>query len=275
MLQTQPLVRANGALIPALGLGTWLLHGPGCSDVVEEALHRGYRHLDTAQTYDNEDRVGEALQRAHVEREEVFLTTKVWFDNYPKERFHRSVDESLKKLKTDYVDLLLLHWPRFSGLEMERVLDSLMTVRESGKARHIGVSNFTARQVERAQLHTKGGLVANQVEYHPLLNQSGLLAKLQDHEMALIAYSPLARGKILSHDVVREIALSHQADPAQVVLAWLLAQPRVAAVPKASTADHLRTNLVALELKLSNEEMARLSRLGTERCRQVSHDLTP
>lgn len=275
MLQTQPMVQVNEATIPALGLGTWQVTGPACAAVVEEALHRGYRHIDTAQAYDNEDRVGEGMSQARVERQDIFLTTKVWFENYEPRHFKASVDESLRKLNTDYVDLLLLHWPRFETLSMETVLDSLVEVKEAGKAVHIGVSNFTIPQIDRAQKHTGGLLVANQVEYHLLLDQSALLAKLLEQNMALTAYSPLARGRALQHETVLEIAQAHGIDPAQVAIAWLLSQQNVVAIPKASTAEHLRSNLVALEVKLSDEELTRLNRIPTKDGRQIDPSFAP
>lgn len=274
MLQTQPMVNAKKSLIPALGLGTWELTGDTCQRGVEEALHLGYRHLDTAQMYGNEEQVGAGMQKARVERENLFLTTKVWFENYTEERFQKSVEESLRKLKTDYLNLLLLHWPKFDG-PMEPVLDRLMLMQEQGKTLNIGVSNFTAAQLDRAQQHTQGMLITNQVEYHPFLDQTTVLTKVWEHDMALTAYSPLARGEALDNKVVKEIAEARKAHPAQVVLAWLLSQRHVVAIPKASSKEHLQSNLRSLELHLNEDEIKRIDALRSRDGRKVDPSFGP
>lgn len=275
MLKTQPIVRAQGKGIPSLGLGTWTLKDQECVDIVEEALHLGYRHLDTAQAYENEEFVGEGLQKARVERENIFLTTKVWFENFEPTRLKKSVESSLKKLKTDYVDLLLLHWPVFEKSDMRDVLDALMEVRQEKKALTIGVSNFTTTQLEQAQKHCKNALVVNQVEYHPFLDQTAVLNKVKEYDMALTAYSPLARGEVLDNDTLKRIANSKNVGVAEVTLAWLLSQEQVIAIPKTTSKDHLKSNLRSLDLKLTEVEMEMINKLKKADGRVIDPDFAP
>lgn len=275
MLKTQPIVRAQGKGIPSLGLGTWTLKDQECVDIVEEALHLGYRHLDTAQAYENEEFVGEGLQKARVERENIFLTTKVWFENFEPTRLKKSVESSLKKLKTDYVDLLLLHWPVFEKSDMRDVLDALMEVRQEKKALTIGVRNFTTTQLEQAQKHCKNALVVNQVEYHPFLDQTAVLNKVKEYDMALTAYSPLARGEVLDNDTLKRIANSKNVGVAEVSLAWLLSQEQVIAIPKTTSKDHLKSNLRSLDLKLTEVEMEMINKLKKADGRVIDPDFAP
>ena len=275
MLKTQPIVRAQGKGIPALGLGTWTLENQECVDIVEEALHLGYRHVDTAQAYDNEESVGKGLQKAKIDRENIFLTTKVWFENFEPSRLKSSVEDSLKKLKTDYVDLLLLHWPVFDKADMRDVLDALMKVRQDKKALTIGVSNFTTRQLQQAQEHCDNTLVVNQVEYHPFLDQSAVLKKVKEHDMALTAYSPLARGEVFENETLDRIAKSRDVGVAEVVLAWLRSQDQVIAIPKTTSKDHLKSNLKSLDLKLSEDEIEEINKLKRPDGRVIDPDFAP
>ena len=275
MLKTQPIVRAQGKGIPALGLGTWTLENQECIDIVEEALHLGYRHVDTAQAYDNEESVGKGLQKAKIDRENIFLTTKVWFENFEPSRLKSSVEDSLKKLKTDYVDLLLLHWPVFDKADMRDVLDALMKVRQDKKALTIGVSNFTTRQLQQAQEHCDNTLVVNQVEYHPFLDQSAVLKKVKEHDMALTAYSPLARGEVFENETLDRIAKSRDVGVAEVVLAWLRSQDQVIAIPKTTSKDHLKSNLKSLDLKLSEDEIEEINKLKRPDGRVIDPHFAP
>lgn len=249
----------HGASMPALGFGTWRLRGADARDGVEHALALGYRHLDTAQLYDNEAEVGAGLEASGVPRGDVFLTTKVWRDRVGPRDLGPSVDESLRKLGTDYVDLLLLHWPN-DVVELEGQLEALAAVWEAGKARLIGVSNYPTGLLRDA-LELAPDLAVDQVEYHALLGQDRLLDLVRDRGLVLTAYSPLAQGELLSNETVREIAEARGVGPAQVALAWLLGQDRVAAIPKASTAAHRRANLEAAEITLADDERAALDAL--------------
>ncbi len=259
--------------VPALGLGTWQLSGDEARGGVAHALDLGYRHLDTAQVYENEAAVGDGLRASDVERDAVFLTTKVWRDQLRHRDLIASTDESLRKLKVDYVDLLLVHWPS-DEVELAETLDALQEVQHAEKARHLGVSNFTPSLLAEA-LRLAPGLVCNQVEYHPYLDQSDLLEVVHEHGLFLTAYSPIARGRVLEDDVIREIAEAHGKSPAQVTLRWLLQQDRVAAIPKAASAEHRAANFDIFDFALSDEEMTRIAGLAREDGRIIDPEFAP
>jgi 2,5-diketo-D-gluconate reductase B len=244
-------VTVHGEEVPALGYGTWMLEGPDCRNGVERALELGYRHIDTAQAYGNEAEVGEALRATAVDRGDIFLTTKVWNDNLAHDDVIRSTEESLRKLGTDYVDLLLIHWPVRLDI-LEESLSAMGDLRDRGRVRHIGVSNFAPSQVERALDHTP--IFCNQVEYHPYLSQQALRQLAGKHDFMLTAYSPLAHGEILQDRVLGEIAETHGKSRAQIVLRWLVDQDHVSAIPKATSAEHIRANIDIFDFELSDEE---------------------
>lgn len=245
----------QGIDVPALGLGTYRLTGRACRRGVANALDIGYRHIDTAQAYGNEADVGAGIRKGEVDREEIFLTTKVWTNNLFRGRVRASAEESLSKLDTEYVDLLLIHWPT-TEMELGPVLDEMLALKEEGKTRHVGVSNFTPSLMRRALSH--GPIFCNQVEYHPYLDQRDLLDTAREHDVLVTAYSPIARGKVLKDPVLRKIASTHDKTPAQVSLRWLIQQDRVAAIPKASKRRHRRQNFDVFDFELSDEEMTRI-----------------
>lgn len=246
-----------GARIPSLGFGTFRLAPPQARHMVSEALGMGYRHIDTAQMYGNEEAVGQGLRDAGVAREDVFLTTKVWPDRFRAGDLERSADESLQRLGTDYVDLLLLHWPN-PEVDLSETLGALVRVKEQGKARHIGVSNFTNALLERAvAICGEGVLVTNQVEYHPFLSQRSVKRKLAEYGMAMTAYCPLAQGKVLGDPGLREIGRQYGKNEAQVALRWLLEQD-VVAIPRTSKADNAKRNLNVFDFSLSTDDMRRI-----------------
>jgi diketogulonate reductase-like aldo/keto reductase len=246
--------------MPALGFGTFELKGDVVRDMVSYALDIGYRHIDTAQIYDNEVEVGQGITRSGVDRSEIFLTTKVWVDCFEPKKLLASVDESLARLGTDYVDLLLLHWPKFEG-PMEATLDALMQVRESHKARHIGVSNFTIAQLDKACSHLGAAFVqCNQVEYHPFIDQRTLRAIMAQRAVPLTAYMPLAKGRVVHDKVLAEIGAEYGKSPAQVALRWLLDQ-KVAAIPATTSQQHARENLDIFDFSLSAEDRERIAAL--------------
>lgn len=259
--------------VPALGLGTYRLEGRAARDGVAHALDLGYRHLDTAQSYGNEADVGQGLRDADVQRDAVFLTTKIWPDRFEYGPLIASTDESLRRLGTDYVDLLLLHWPN-DDVELEETLDALQEVQHQGKARHIGVSNFTPSLLRRA-LEIAPGLACNQVEYHPFLDQRPLLEIVRAHGLFLTAYTPIARNRVADADAVRAIAEAHGKSPAQVTLRWHLQQPRVAAIPKAASAAHREANFDVFDFELSEEEMERIHDLAREDGRLIDPNFAP
>jgi 2,5-diketo-D-gluconate reductase B len=245
----------KGENVPALGLGTWRLSGEECRSTVERALTLGYRHIDTAQMYRNEDEVGKGMQSSGVNREEVFLTTKVWPSDFSYKRTIETTHESLKRLRTDRVDLLLMHWPS-RGVPLEETLGAMRELQEEGSVRHIGVSNFSPSMVEDAAQHAE--IFCNQVEYHPYEAQDELLEQAMEMDYLLTAYRPLSKGTILNDETLQNIAEAHSKTPAQVALRWLIQQEKVAAIPKATSEDHLKNNLDVFDFGLSEEEMERI-----------------
>ncbi len=247
--------------MPMLGLGTWENDDhEQCVESVATALERGYRHIDTAQIYQNEAAVGEGIERADVPREEIFLATKVWKSNFAPEDVHASTKESLDKLGTDYVDLLYVHWP--SGeYDPAQTLGAFEELYDDGVIRHVGVSNFEPHHLDEARDHLDAPLFVNQVEMHPFLPQTELREYAEAEGIELVAYSPLARGEVLGNETLAEIASRHDASEPQVSLAWLR-EKGVTAIPKATGADHIRDNWESLTLELSEEEIAAIDEIG-------------
>ena len=261
----------QGIRVPVLGLGTWQMEGKSCERAVEEALDMGYRHVDTAQLYGNEAEVGRALRASEIPREEIFLTTKIWMESLDRASVLRTAGESLRRLDTDYVDLLLIHWPS-KTVPLEETLGAFRQLREQGKARSIGVSNFPPSLLRRAL--EIAPIVCNQVEFHPYLSQAALLDLARRHDLLLTAYSPLARGEVNQDRTLREIGKRHGKTPSQVTLRWLIQQDHVAAIPKASSPGHLRANLEIFDFVLSDEEMRRISELDRGR-RLINPPIAP
>ena len=253
-------ITTQGMSMPKLGLGTWRMKGAECTESVQRALGLGYRHIDTAEMYDNEEAVGEALAHAGVPRGQVHVTSKVWYENLGADAMQRSVDASLAKLRTDYVDLYLIHWPS-PGMDLPDALQNLMRVREQGKARAIGVSNFPVALLRRAVEEIGAPIACNQFEYHVLLGQAPLVRYCQSHDVAVAAYAPLAQGRLAEHEELQAIAQKHGATPAQVALKWLLDQDGVVAIPKAMRAETQQANLEALRIQLDETDRAVIAML--------------
>ncbi len=252
--EKQPVVEANGAAIPRIGLGTFGLEGREAATVTATALGLGYRHVDTAEMYGNEKEVGEGIRASGVPREAIFLTTKAWVDNVAPGRLEEAAERSIDKLGVGPVDLYLIHWPS-PTVAVEASVRALCAVKQRGLARHVGVSNFPVALVERALAATTEPLVANQVEYHPHLDQRPLLKVLRENGMALTAYCPIARGRLAHDPLMAEIAERHGATVSQVALAWLIAQDGVVAIPKTSKEARLKENLGAYGVALSPDEV--------------------
>ncbi len=262
-------VNAHGASIPALGFGTFELLDTDAYRMVRAALGIGYRHIDTAQLYRNEQAVGRAVADSGLAREDIFITTKVWVDRFSAAELRQSVVESLQRLNMQYVDLLLLHWPSRS-VPLEQTLATLNAVKRDGWARHVGVSNFTTVLINQAVDLSESVLVNNQVEYHPLLNQDKVLACLRQHGMSLTAYSPLANGEVFADPVLQRIAAVHNKNAGQVALRWLIQQQGVIAIPRSSSETHAQSNFDIFDFQLSTEEMLELNQLTRQNRRTIN-----
>ncbi len=263
--------RPGAQRLPSIGFGTWRLDGRDCVEGVADALAAGYRHVDTARMYGNEEDVGQGLRSSGVDRSEVWLTTKVWPDDLAPERVRASLEDSLRALGTDYLDLYMIHWPN-PRVPLAATLEAMTELRDEGRTREIGVSNFTSDQFREAL--DLAPVLVNQVEYHPFLDQSAVLEVCRERDAELTAYRPLVKGEALEDPVIAEIAAAHGATPAQVTLAWLTGQERVSAVPKASSPERRRENLAALELKLTPDERAAIDALPKDR-RAVETEWSP
>jgi 2,5-diketo-D-gluconate reductase B len=260
-------VEAKGVRIPALGLGTWQLAGDVARRMVGYALSIGYRHIDTAQMYGNEAEVGEAIAGSSLPRDEIWLTTKIWPDNFRADDLKRAAEQSVRRLRTE-PDLLLLHWPNPS-VPLAETIGALNEVKRRGLARHIGISNFNVALIQEALALSQEPLVANQVEYHPYLSQAAVLEELRAQGMALIAYSPLAKGRVFSERALGRIAERHGKNPGQVTLRWLIQQGGIAAIPRSSREEGAKANLEIFDFELSEAEMAEIFALAHPRGREV------
>lgn len=257
--------------IPDLGLGTWKITDRDvCLEAVGTALEEGYRHIDTAQYYNNEEYVGEAVRDSGVDRDDVLLATKVWINNLSPEGVRRTAEESLDRLGLDYVDILYVHWPA-GQYDPEGTLMAFEELREEDKIRYIGVSNFTPELLMEALEYTE--VWVNQVEMHPLLQQDELLGVCREEDVEVVAYSPLARGNVGGVPELMEIARKHGVSEEQVALAWLVnrdAHP----IPKAANPDHIRENIGALDLELDKEDVEKIEGIDRHK-RFISPEFAP
>jgi 2,5-diketo-D-gluconate reductase B len=254
------VVEAGGARIPLVGFGTWELRGPRCARLVEQALRLGYRHIDTAEMYHNEREVGEGVRASGLPRRDVFITTKIWPSHFLPRELDRGARESLARLRLSEVDLLLLHWPN-PQIPLAETLAALSKVKQSGYARHIGVSNFTVALVEQAVRLAREPLVCNQVEMHPFLDQSKVIAACRAHGLAVVAYSPIARGSAKNDAVLARIGKAHGKSAAQVSLRYMV-QQQIAVIPRTSKVERLSENLAIFDFELTAAEMAEVRALA-------------
>ena len=266
-------VEAHGARIPQIGLGTMTLKGDVCVQAVKPALQIGYRHLDTAAFYGNEVENGEGLRQSGVKREDVFITTKVRENNLTPENFNKSLDQSLKNLQLPYVDLLLIHWNN-KDIPFSVSIPALCAARKDGSAKHVGVANFTTKMLDDAWRVTSEPLVCNQIEMHPFINQDKVLATSKKHGMAVVAYCPIARGKVPGAEVLERIGQAHGKTAAQVSLRYLV-QMGVIPIPRTATPAHLKQNLDVFDFTLSAAEMADLKTLNANNMRVVNPPHAP
>lgn len=253
-------IETQGIRLPRLGLGTYRMQGTVCREAVESALALGYRHIDTAEMYANEDAVGAALAAAGVPRQELHVTTKVWPENLAPDSIRRAFDTSLKKLRLDFVDLYLIHWPA-PGMNLPAALETLMALKEQGRTRAIGVANFTVALLKQAVEQIEAPIACNQIEYHVMLDQTKVMSYMAERSIPLVAYCPLAQGRAGSNETLIAIGRKHNAGAAQVALKWLLDQKGVAAIPKAARKESQTANLDALKLQLDDEDRKTIAAL--------------
>lgn len=269
-------VSANGANIPALGFGTWTLKGEEASSLVAQALEAGYRHVDTAAMYGNEEAVGAGLRAGGLGRDEVFLTTKIWHTDLADGDLQGSLQASLERLQVEQVDLALIHWPSSNGVPLEESIAALNACHSNGWARHIGVSNFPVKLLDQAVTLSQQPLVCNQVEYHPMLNQDAVHGACRRLGMAMVSYCPLFRGgDAFSAAPVAKAAEAHGRSPAQVILRWHVQQDGVVAIPRTRTPARIAENFAIFDFELSAAEMADISALTSAHCRICDFDFSP
>lgn len=266
-------IQVDDQKIPALGLGTYQLTGKTVGAIIERAFDIGYRHIDTAQLYGNEKEIGRAIKDGGLKRKSLFVTTKVWWTKLKPADFQASVEKSLRKLKLDYVDLLLIHWPHPS-LSLEIYIPELMRMQEIGLTKHIGVSNFTPVMVEKAKA-LGANIITNQVEYHPMLDQSALLKTVRKHGMSLTAYSPVAQGQVGDEPELMRIAKKYEKTPFQITLRWLIQQEGVMAIPRTKSKKNLKRNFKIFDFELSKKDMAAIFALNVQNKRLVDPEWGP
>jgi 2,5-diketo-D-gluconate reductase B len=255
-----PSIEANGAKIPLVGLGTWELRGRTCARAVEQALRLGYRHIDTAEMYDNERDVGDGIRGSGVKRNELFITTKIWPTHFAPRALERAARDCLVRLRLSEVDLLLLHWPN-PQIPLSETLGALDKVKRDGLARNIGISNFTVAQIEEAVAISTEPLVCDQVECHPYLDQSKVMAACHAHGMAVVAYSPIARGNAKNDAVLARIGAAHKKTAAQISLRYLV-QQNIVVIPRTSKVERLTENAALFDFTLGDDEMAAIAALA-------------
>ena len=269
-------VPANGANIPALGFGTWTLKDEQCSDLVAHALGCGYRHIDTAAMYGNEEFVGAGLRSSGVNRDDIFVTTKIWHTDLAAGDLTGSLEASLERLQLGEVDLALIHWPSSTSVPVDESIEALNACHAKGWARHIGVSNFPTALLEQAVARSAAPIACNQVEYHPMLNQDAVHACCNKHGMAMVSYCPLFRGgEAFTAAPVAAAASVHGKSPAQIVLRWHVQQQDVVAIPRSQTPSRIAENIEIFDFELSADEMAAISALTGANNRICDFDFAP
>jgi len=266
-------VEAHGARIPQIGLGTMTLTGEAGVQAIKTALDLGYRHLDTAAVYGNEKENGEALRASDVKRADVFITTKIRQDDAMPDAFARKMDECLANLQLPQVDLLLIHWPS-KTVPLHLTIGALCKAKKEGKTQHIGVSNFTTAQLDEAWKATSEPLVCNQIEVHPFINQDKVIGACKKHGMAVVAYVPIARGKVPGAEALERIGKAHGKSAAQVSLRYLI-QLGLIPIPRSTKPERLKENIEVFDFKLSDAEMAALKQLNATNMRVVNPPHAP
>ncbi len=253
----------QGSTVPKLGFGTWEILGSDCEEAVADALEIGYRHIDTAQAYENEAEVGKALAASDVPRQELWLTTKLWRSEFAPDRVRASTEGSLERLQVNCIDLLLLHWPN-DEVPLEGTLDALAQIRDEGLIKHFGVSNFPAYMLREAL--KRAPIFADQVEFHPFLGQRKLVDLAVEQDFMVTAYSPLARGRVPEDETLRAIGEGYGKTAGQVALRWLLEQQSVTTAPKASSHARRAENFDVFDFALTDADRVRIDAMRKDRC---------
>ncbi len=274
MIPPGPIVECNGARIPVIGLGTWALRGETAERIVGEALTFGVRHIDTARMYENEREVGAGIRASNVPRGDVFLTTKILPRELRAADVKRAAEDSLAKLDVGYIDLLLIHWPN-RDVPLRETLGAFVELKRSGVTRHIGISNFTAAMVDEAVALSDEPLVTNQVEFHPYLDQTTVLAACRRHGMSLTAYSPLAQGRVAGDKVIGNIAARYGKTAGQVALRWLAQHEDVTVIPRSSKSERVIENASVADFELTDAEMRSIGALATRDGRMTQSSFAP
>lgn len=268
-------ISANGAKIPAIGLGTWTFDDDAADTMVAAALNAGYRHIDTAAMYKNEVGVGAGLKATSVARNDIFVTTKVWFDQISEGALQASVERSLAKLGLDHVDLILIHWPS-KTTPLSESIGALNDVVSKGLTRHIGVSNFTVQMVKEAAQLSTAPIACNQIENHPLLNQGQVIGACRSLGIGVTSYCPLARGgDLFAHPAITGPAQRLEASPAQIVLRWHVQQDGIAAIPRTTKPARLAENLDVFRFHLEQSEMDAITALTSAGQRICDFEFSP
>ena len=257
-------LQSQGIRLPRLGLGTYRMQGDVCRAAVESALALGYRHIDTAEMYANEDAIGAAIAASGVARKELHVTTKVWNENLAPDAMRRAFDTSLRKLRLDQVDLYLVHWPA-PNMNLPSIFETLMKLKQEGRTRAIGVANFNIALLKTVVEDIRAPIACNQIEYHVMLDQTKVKKYLDAKSIPLVAYCPLAQGRAASDPTLLAIGKKHGASAAQVALKWLLDQDGVAAIPKASRAESQKANFDALNIGLDDEDIKAIAGLPKDK----------
>lgn len=270
---TMQFLEAKGANIPAVGLGTWDLPRRDCVRLVSQAVKLGYRHFDTAQMYGNERDVGEGVRASGIKREEVFVVTKVAPENLAPRQLERSVKDSIGNLRLGEIDLLLLHWPN-RGVPLRDTIEALCNVKRDGLAHHIGVSNYTVALLDEAQKYAEGRLACDQIEMHPFLDQSKVVAACRKHGMAVVAYSPIARGNARRDEVLARVGKAHGKSAVQVSLRYLV-QQGIGVIPRTSKVERLSENIAIFDFELTDAEMSEIAALARRDGRIVDWAWSP
>ena len=269
----------SGLSIPPIGLGTWDLQGSTCSRIVREALELGYRHIDGASMYENESEVGQGVIDSGVDREEIFITTKINTTSWTPSKGNgpslqnkdivKHFEQSLKDLQTDYVDLLLIHWPKFET-NLADMLDILYKIKDAKKTKEVGVANFNSHLVNECINLGFNDIYCNQIEYHPFLSQAKLMEVMQDFDLIPVAYCPICRGDVARHDVLISLSNKYSKTPAQIALRWLY-QQRAVSIPKTENSDRLKENFEIFDFEIEYKDMLEI--YGLERNQRLVPNL--